>query len=132
MVELGADNITLGKETLADLCLGPDAPKYRAGLWKVNVTEQVDQPDFEWERWEARPAQEASKRMAAVARADSLTKNDVDDWLVASTTIDYLAPGVLDKYNEEDEATLVPLALQCFGVFEQESKEYIERLQARL
>lgn len=66
-----------------------------------------------------------------MAKADPLSALMEKDWKMASTDVDYLEDGVLDKYNEEDEVTKVRLrdALELFKGGEEESRVEIERLQ---
>ncbi|GFZ48393.1 hypothetical protein JCM24511_06141 [Saitozyma sp. JCM 24511] len=134
MVELGADNITLNKLVLADLNAGPGVAKYHTGQWKVPVSELVRQPHFVWEDWIVPEASVSVERMAKVAKTDPLSKFSDEDWFTASTEVNYLAPGVLDRFNGEDEVTRVRLdtVLARFSTHETESKKYIEDIQAEL
>ncbi|RSH93055.1 hypothetical protein EHS25_007408 [Saitozyma podzolica] len=134
MVELGADHITIGRLVLEDLCMGWGLPKFQPGLWKVPVSEQLSKSGFEWEAWAAHDTAETAKRMAAVAETDPMSSIVDKDWLIASAKIDYLAPGVLSKFNEDDPITRDRLkcGLARFSVFEGKSKTYIEEVRAGL
>ena len=134
MVELGADHVTLGKPMLQDLCAGSGLAKYAPGQYKTPMAEQLNQPHFQWESWTQTASTDTTKRMEDLAKVDPLSPVMSADWLTASTKIDYLAPGVLDKYNAEDQATAprLKLSLERFGVAEKESKELIEKLQKQL
>jgi transaldolase len=132
MVELGADHVTLGVPTLEDLTSGSGLSKHSKGQWKVSMKEQMKQPHFQWEDWKVKGKDVSTSRMEEVSKFDPNSKMANEDWRTASTKINYLAPGVLDKYNEEDVVTKerLALALKRFGVWEEESKKYIEAIQA--
>ncbi|WVQ78620.1 hypothetical protein IAT38_000706 [Cryptococcus sp. DSM 104549] len=133
MVELGAEHATILSGCMEDLVSTDRLPVYRkGGEWQVRIRSELDKPDLKWAAWSA-PEPTASKaRMGEMAKADPLSKLMEKDWKMASTDVDYLADGVLDKYNEEDEVTRTRLndALVLFQGGEKESKEEIERLQA--
>lgn len=122
---LGADHVTIGKALLEDLAFSDRLPKYRKGFWKVPVSKQVDTPGFAWEDWTPPVPNETADRIAKALSKEKVTYS-LDE--------DYLADGVLDKYNEEDELTRGKLeeGLTRFAFWENETKKYIEELQAKL
>ncbi|WVQ77665.1 hypothetical protein IAR50_007354 [Cryptococcus sp. DSM 104548] len=130
MVELGADHATILSGCMADLLSTSRLPVYtKGGEWQVRLS--ADSPNTEWANWTPPEPAASKKRMAEMAKADPLGGLMQKDWKMASTDVDYLADGVLDKYNEEDEVTRTRLrdALVLFQGGEKESKEEIERLQ---
>jgi len=131
MIDLGADHVTLGRPTLEDLTAISGLPTYTPGQWKVPISSQLSQPHFQYNTWSAPESEAIKKGQIAISKTDPYSKVMSDDWLNASTGIDYLADGVLDKANEEDEVTRVRLeiALKRFGVFEEESRKEIERVR---
>ncbi|ODN87426.1 transaldolase [Cryptococcus wingfieldii CBS 7118] len=130
MVELGADHATILSGCMADLLSTTRLPVYAKGAeWQVRLS--ADTPNTQWADWTP-PEPVASKaRMAEMAKADPLSGLMQQDWKIASTDVDYLADGVLDKLNEEDEVTKTRLrdALVLFQGGEKESQIEIERLQ---
>lgn len=126
-VALGADHITIGRNLLEDLAFSDQIPKYQKGLWKVPVSKQVGNEGFAWEKWNPPVPDETAARIARV-----VAKTDADH--LYSVDEDYLADGVLDKYNDEDEMTRAKLAegLERFDFWEKETAKYIQELQAKL
>ncbi|WVO20966.1 uncharacterized protein IAS62_002267 [Cryptococcus decagattii] len=132
MPELGADHATILVGCMEDLCSTSRLPEYRkGGEWQVRVRSELDKPNVKWATWSAPEPSVSKKRMVEMAKADPLSTLMEKDWKMASTDVDYLADGVLDKYNEEDKVTKVRLrdALELFKGGEEESRVEIERLQ---
>lgn len=132
MPELGVEHVTLLVGPMEDLCSTSRLPEYRkGGEWQVRVRSELDKPNVKWATWSAPEPSVSKKRMAEMAKSDPYSDLMQKDWKMASTDVDYLADGVLDKYNEEDEVTKVRLrdALELFKGGEAESKVEIERLQ---
>lgn len=130
--ELGADHATILVGCMEDLCSTSRLPEYRkGGEWQVRIRSELDKPNVKWATWSAPEPSVSKKRMAEMAKADPLSALMEKDWKMASTDVDYLEDGVLDKYNEEDEVTKVRLrdALELFKGGEEESRVEIERLQ---
>lgn len=125
MAALGADHITIGRPLLDDLAEHNQLPAYQKGNWKVRVGDQVGKPGFAWEDWNPPLPNELKERIAKVVKNTEAAKID-------SLDIDYLADGVVDKLNDEDDLTRAKLAegLKRFTVWEKESRKEIERLQA--
>ncbi|KAK4685477.1 hypothetical protein P7C73_g4668, partial [Tremellales sp. Uapishka_1] len=132
MVEFQAEHATISDLVLDDLSRLTKLLPFHKGTWQVPVSKQLEEEgNFKYEGLDA-PSPPASKdRMAELSKADPLGKKMQADFTMASTDIDYLADGVLDKCNEEDEVTRLRLndALVLFQGGEQESKATIERLQ---
>ncbi|WWD16179.1 hypothetical protein CI109_100604 [Kwoniella shandongensis] len=131
-VELGADHITILSPIMEDLISTSRLPEYRkGGEWNVRIRSELDKPDLKWASWSPIEPAVSKTRMQELSKADPLSKIMQKDWKIASTDIDYLADGVLDKYNEEDEITRNRLrdALVLFQGGEKESREEIEKLQ---
>lgn len=131
MPELGADNITVGAPLLSDLVACPAMPRYKPGRWHQAIRDTPD-VEFESEPWRA-PGQEAAARRAKVlAGGDPAAAGKAYDADVE--TKDYLAEGVLDEANQKDDVTRVRLeeALKRFSQVEDESKRFIQALQASL
>ncbi|AAW41950.1 transaldolase, putative [Cryptococcus deneoformans JEC21] len=132
MPELGVEHVTLLVGPMEDLCSTSRLPEYRkGGEWQVRVRSELDKPNVKWATWSAPEPSASKKRMAEMAKSDPYSDLMQKHWKMASTDVDYLADGVLDKYNEEDEVTKVRLrdALELFKGGEAESKVEIERLQ---
>ncbi|KAK8869560.1 hypothetical protein IAR55_000127 [Kwoniella newhampshirensis] len=130
--ELGAEHATILSGLMEDLISTSRLPTYRkGGEWQVRVRSELDKPNVKWANWTPSDPTVSKTRMAELSEADPLSKVMEKDWKMASTDIDYLADGVLDKYNEEDEVTRLRLkdALELFIGGENESKAEIERLQ---
>jgi transaldolase len=125
MAALGADHITIGRPLLDDLAEHNQLPAYQKGNWKVRVGDQVGKPGFAWEDWNPPLPNELKENIAKVVKNTEAAKIDNLD-------IDYLADGVVDKLNDEDDFTRAKLAegLKRFTVWEKESRKEIERLQA--
>ncbi|OCF36384.1 transaldolase [Kwoniella heveanensis BCC8398] len=132
MLELGADSNTILADQMDDLCSATKLPVYKkGGEHQVRYRSLLDQPSAAWAPWASKEPAERKKRMEEIAKADPLSKVMSKDWKIASTDVDYLAPGVLDKYNEEDEVTRLRLkdALDLFYNGEEHSRQTIEKLQ---
>ena len=123
---LGADHVTIGRALLEDLALSSQLPKYQKGLWKVPVSQQVDKPGFAWEDWTPPVPNETADRIAKLLSEDSNAK-------LPSLDEDYLADGVLDGYNGQDEMTRMKLeaGLERFAFWEDETMKYIKEIQAK-
>lgn len=136
MPELGADHITVGLPVLTDLASYKALPAHEKGNWKKALKDfpGITEPHFQWKDWNPPRPEERGKRMEEIAKCDPLSKVMQKDQKLASTDVDYLEDGVLDKLNEEDEVTRLRLAegLKRFSLMEAESKKYIEELQAKL
>lgn len=136
MPELGADHVTLGLPVLSDLASYASLPKHSVGNWKkaLKEIEGIDEPHFMWQKWDPPRPEDRGKRMNEIAKSDPLSKVMKKDQQLASTEVDYLEGGVLDKMNEEDEVTRLRLAegLKRFGLMEEESRKFIEDLQKKL
>ncbi len=134
MLELGADHITAIKLFLDDLTCGSGLPKYRQGLWRVPVRQQMEQAEFEWEDWEPVPTELSKKRMAELIKHDPLTTGADNDWLEQALSTNYLAPGVLDGCIQEDAVTWERLGrkLTQFTEWESKTRDYIALLQKDL
>jgi hypothetical protein len=120
--------MTLNASSLTDLIASGQVPKYKKGLWKVPISAQLNEPDFQWESWDAPTADAVRAHMLKVAETDPLTKQDAADWLEKAAKTDYTVPGVLDEINERDLATKERLdfALEFFAKQEALSKEFVE------
>jgi transaldolase len=132
MVELGADHATILVGCMDDLLSTSRLPTYtKKGEWQTRLRSRLDEPNVKWADWAAPAPTVSQERMAAMAKADPLGKKMNKDFEMASTDIDYLADGVLDKANEEDEVTRLRLhdALELFKGGEEESRVEIERLK---
>ncbi|WRT67419.1 uncharacterized protein IL334_004390 [Kwoniella shivajii] len=132
MLELGADSNTILSDQMADLCSTSRLPVYKKGAeHQVRFRSLLDKPDSYWTAWQKTEPATSLPRMQELSHADPLSKVMSKDWKIASTDVDYLAEGVLDKYNEEDEITRIRLkdALDLFYNGEEDSRKEIERLQ---
>ncbi|GFZ45842.1 hypothetical protein JCM24511_03574 [Saitozyma sp. JCM 24511] len=132
MVELGADHATILVGCMDDLLSTSRLPTYtKKGEWQTRLRSRLDEPNVKWADWAAPAPTVSQERMAAMAKADPLGKKMNKDFEMASTDTDYLADGVLDKANEEDEVTRLRLhdALELFKGGEEESRVEIERLK---
>ncbi len=135
MVELGADHLTLGQPVLTDLAEHDRLPSHQKGMYKTAIHEQVgSDPHFMWENWSAPVPESARTRMEEIAKSDPLRSKMTKDSKMASTEVDYLQRNVLDECNREDEVTKVGVmaALESFSVSEEDSRKFIEGLQATL
>lgn len=131
MPALGADHITVGAPPLTDLVACSAMPRYQPGRWHQAIK---DTPgvQFEDQPWQA-PGQEAADcRAKVLGGGDPAAGGKAYDADIE--TGDYLAEGVLDEANEKDEVTRVRLeeALKRFSQVEDESKRFIQALQASL
>lgn len=124
---LGADHVTIGRPLLEDLAFSYQLPKYQKGLWKVPISEQAKVPGVLWETWNPPIPKETSQRITKLLAA-------IDDSQIHSLDEDYLADGVLDKYNETDGMTRSKLeeGLKRFAHWENETRKFIEEIQARI
>ena len=132
MVELGADHLTLNKTMMTDLMCSGDLPKYKKGQYKIPVADQINQSGFEWEAWIAPLPEVLKQGFVKFAAVDPLSAMYGADWLEKVTEVDYTAPGVLDKYNEEDLPTKERLdfALDFSKLQEERSKAFIQEKMA--
>ena len=124
---LGADHVTIGRALLEDLAFSDQLPKYQKGSWKVPVSKQVNNPGFGWESWDPPLPNEISDRIAkVVSQTDPSQIHNLDE--------NYLADGVVDQYNKEDEMTRSKLeeGLNRFAFWENETRKHIEEVQASL
>jgi hypothetical protein len=120
MHELGADNITVGIPLLNDLATNSSLPVHQKGKWGVALNKLEN---AEWRKWQGtRDAERKAKTLAQ------------DTSKLADGSVDYLAPGVLDEVNEADEISRLRLheGLKRFAAKEDESRQYIQNLQATL
>ncbi|ORY28301.1 putative transaldolase [Naematelia encephala] len=132
MIELGADQVTILSNQLDDMISTTRLPAYVKGAeWQSRLRPQVDQPTFKWADWVAPEPTVSKTRMAQLAKTDPLSKVMNADYVMADPNIDYLADGVLDKYNQEDEVTRLRLkdAMDLFTGGQNESEAEIKRLQ---
>ncbi|WVR05421.1 hypothetical protein IAU60_002436 [Kwoniella sp. DSM 27419] len=132
MAELGANSNTILADPMADLCSTSRLPVYKKGAeHQVRYKTILDKPDLSWADWTQHTPADQKTRMDEIAKTDPFDKLFSKDWKMASTDVDYLAEGVLDKYNEEDEVTRLRLndALNLFIGAENESRQEIERLR---
>ncbi|KAH8896622.1 putative transaldolase [Thozetella sp. PMI_491] len=123
---LGADHVTIGRPLLEDLAFSDKMPKYQKGFWKVPVSEQAKGAGIAWEDWTPPVPNETADRIAKVlAQTDASQLHSLDE--------DYLADGVVDRYNNEDEMTRTKLeeGLKRFSFWENETKKHIEEVQAK-
>ena len=133
MKELGADQLTILIGSLTDLAESDALPVYAKGNeWQTRYKDIKNSPNIQWANWEAPEPQSSRKRMAALSNVDPASKVMQKDFKLADPDADYLADGVLDKMNEEDEVTRLRLkdALVLFDGAENDSKKEIQRLQA--
>lgn len=128
--DLGADHVTVGTPILTDLMEYSTIPEYRPGMWHVPFKVQAEDKEREWHVWA--PGKPSDARMQALLKVDPASSVPADKWTMASTDVDYTAPGVVDQYNEADPATRdrLAMALKFFNGKETESKEFLEGLQA--
>jgi len=133
MAELGADQNTILIGPLTDLMTTTRLPVYKkGGEWQKRAKELIDEPHTQWAAWDAPAPEVSAKRMAELSHADPLSKVMQKDFKLASLDEDYLADGVLDRYNQEDEVTRNRLgdAILLFHNAEEDSRKEIQRLQA--
>ncbi|WVQ69764.1 hypothetical protein V866_008021 [Kwoniella sp. B9012] len=133
MLELGADSNTILADQMEDLCSTSKLPKYKKGAeHQVRFKNQLNNTEIYWEAWNKVEPAASKDRLKELATKDPLSKVMQKDWKIASTDINYLEDGVLDKYNKEDEITAIRLkdALELFYNGEENSRKEIERLQA--
>ena len=133
MAELGADQNTILIGPLTDLLATSQLPVYSKGEeWQKRMKDTLDNPNVQWADWNAPEPNASKKRMAELAKIDPLSKEMQKDFKMASTDIDYLAEGVLDKCNDEDEVTRIRLkdAIDLFHGAEEDSRKEIQRIQA--
>lgn len=126
-VALGADHITIGRNLLEDLSFSDQLPKYEKGQWKIPVSQQAKRPGFSWEKWNPPVSTETAERIAKLlSQANGSQPHSLEE--------DYLADGVLDKYNQDDEMTRNKLeeGLTRFDFWEMETKKFIEEMAAQL
>lgn len=121
--DLGADHITIGAPILTDLASSATLPPYKKGLWKVPFDQQGDRE--KWAKWT--PGKPSDERMQALLASDPVSGAD---WKPTDVSVDYTAPGVLDAYNEKDEATRTRLhaALSRFSEQEADSRKFLQAL----
>lgn len=136
MPELGADHITIGIPLLTDLSQYDALPTHQKGQWKKPLRDipGINEPHFIWANWNpARPDSE-ERRAKVLADADPAGESMSKDAELASDSVDYLQEGVLDEINQKDEVSRLRLAegLRRFGLMEEESKKFIQGLQASL
>ena len=132
MKELGADQVTILIGSLTDLLENAQLPVYSKGNeWQKRYKDINNTPNTQWADWNAPEPKASYKRMQELSHVDPLSKVMQKDLKLADPNADYLADGVLDKMNEEDEVTRLRLkdALVLFDGAENESKVEIERLQ---
>lgn len=137
MPELGADHITVGLPLLSDLATHTSMPPFKPGRWKQAIKDmqgvEAGDDTSEWQASKSRGPEAAERRAKVLAGGDPTT-NGANAPDADVETKDYLAEGVLDQVNEADEVTRVRLAmaLERFSLMEEESKRFIEGLQASL
>lgn len=126
MPALGADHVTVGPTLLEDLTSSDRLPRFHKGLWKVPTTKQMDAPGFAWEDWIPPLPSRTADHTARVT-------SELSECQLYSSNVDYLADGVLDKLNNDDEITrdLLQDALAQFISWESKSQRHIESLQAK-
>lgn len=131
MAELGADQATILAGCLDDLMATSRLPAFKKGSHQKRIRADIDDPNLAYVSWSLPEASASKKRMQDLAKTDPLSKVFNKDAQIASFDADYLADGVLDKMNEEDELTKIRLrdALELFINAEKESQDEIERLQ---
>ena len=136
MVELGADHITVGIPVLTDLAHHQQLPAHKKGMYKTSIQDQIGQsPDFIWEDWKPPSPSSLHAKMEELSKSDPTDKYMTQDWkMMGNGDVDYLQTDVLDQCNEEDEVTKAALkeALTLFSKSEDQSREYIQRLQGAL
>ncbi|ORX33818.1 putative transaldolase [Kockovaella imperatae] len=133
MKELGADQLTILIGSLTDLLTFDRLPVFVKGNeWQKRYKDIINKPNIQWANWQAPEPTVSKKRMAELSHVDPLSKVMSKDLKLADPDVDYLADGVLDKMNEEDEVTRLRLkdALVLFDGAENDSKKEIQRLQA--
>lgn len=131
-LELGCDNVTVLPASIADLIASHKMPAHAAGEWSRRWNTQLDRADLEWSDWPASSNDKAA-RLAKLAAADPFTGTADENFKIASTDIDYLAPGVLDDFNEKDEVTKFRLAdaIDTFKRGEDKLLDFIRDVQKR-
>ena len=90
------------------------------------MADQVNKPGFSWEDWNPPVPNETADRIAKVlAETDPAQLHSLDE--------DYLADGVVDRYNGDDEMTSTKLleGLKRFAHWENETKKHIEAIQVK-
>lgn len=131
-VALGADHLTVVQPFLEDMAQGPGIPVYRRGQWHVPVSEQLREPWFRWEEWKPVERKESLARLAHVAEHDPLSEDVTSDWMSSVTSVNWLAPGVLDRYLNTD-ATMKSWLDVKYGQFElreEQSRAFIAKAQS--
>ncbi|KAL1406154.1 hypothetical protein Q8F55_007838 [Vanrija albida] len=123
--DLGADHITIGAPILTDLASSATLPPYARGMWKVPFADRGDRES--WAAWA--PGKPSDARMQALLGSDPVSG---EGWAPADEQLDYTAAGVLDGFNERDEATRTRLeaALARFSDQETESRKFLQGLMA--
>ena len=132
MKELGADQVTILIGSLTDLLENAQLPVYAKGNeWQKRYKDINNTPNIQWADWKAPETTISREKMKQLSHADPLSKVMQKDLKLADPNADYLADGVLDKMNEEDEVTRSRLkdALVLFDGAENDSKKEIQRLQ---
>lgn len=131
-LDLGCNHVTVLPASLADLIAYDKLPPHRSGEWSERWVSRVDEPNLDWKEWNiSKP--DHSEVLARLAHSDPFDKQ-AGKFTIASTDVDYLADGVLDSFNERDEATKFRLAdaLETFKTAEDKLLAYIDDLRAGL
>lgn len=130
-LELGCDSVTVLPASIADLLACHEIPSHTPGEWSRRWKTQVHQADLVWDKWPASSPDKAA-RLAALMKSDPLAGSGNKEFLLASTEVDYLAEGVLDELNENDETTKfrVADAIDTFKRGEDKLLDFIRSVQA--
>ena len=136
--ELGCAHVTVLPASLKDLLALTSMPEYSKGENEQRISSRLDEPNLALKNSTIPAETDVSSRLARLLERDPLgvkadAGNDTPLFTMASTEVDYLADGVLDSYNEADEATKFRLAdaIETFKKAEEELFDFISNLQAR-
>jgi transaldolase len=132
-IELECDHVTVLTPPLLDLLstskLPPHVPNENVDRISSRVSaSDVDTPHGVYADSDT-PSSES--RVAKHLLSDPFANDPKEEFVAASTDVDYLADGVLDKYNEEDKITKFRLedAITTFRNAEKRLFEYIEEVR---
>jgi hypothetical protein len=132
-LDLGCDAVTVLPASIKDLLAHTTLPPYTVNERenRISSRSRIDQSHSVYSQWNTPKTEEMKAVMLDLAKSDPMSKIPQADFQLASTDVDYLEDGVLDEYNEKDEATKFMLkdAIDTFKKAEDAMVQYIADMQ---